>query len=247
MSTLYFPGVKTARDANNNVVPFAKRYVYAAQSDVLRPIFEDSGLTGMLGNPLVADAAGTFPLVHLLSGSYRVVDEDPRGTRLNEVTDLHIAPIFRTGDAHCFPTRAALLADDLLSYSATDSNSAVAAGMHIQVAQGGWIFEVAPDTASDAAYTTGGGLRLYEAGTVYTTKARFLAALARGIQFDVGATVLAEGTLYRFADDGNTDLTGLAGWTQGGISDALDLRLGALETNVGQALAASGAAVFADR
>lgn len=53
------------RDDGGDLMPFAVRTFYAAQTTALETIYADDGLSVPLANPLTADAAGTFPDIRL--------------------------------------------------------------------------------------------------------------------------------------------------------------------------------------
>ncbi|MFU1606603.1 hypothetical protein ACM25O_09080 [Sulfitobacter pontiacus] len=79
------------------------------------------------------------------------------------------------------------------------------------VAQG-FRYEVAAFVATDHHLTTAGGVKLYEAGPQFTTLQRFKAAIARGVTYPSGASVLAAGDAYTYVNDGRSEIAGLTGW-----------------------------------
>lgn len=103
--------------------------------------------------------------------------------------------------------------DTFLTYTAGQDGT-VAAGTIIRVS--GQFVEVADSGAVDQHGITTGGVKWYEAGPNFSTRARMVAAKAR---MDAAGDTVAVGTVwfddlgqYRFLDDGNTDITGMTGW-----------------------------------
>jgi len=113
-----------------------------------------------------------------------------------------------------FTNLAALEADTALTYS-TGEVGTVATGDMVVV--GGKYARIAASGASDHHGITAGGVKWYEAGPNFSTRARMVAAKAR---MDAAGDTVAVGTIwfddlgqYRFLDDGNTDITGMTGWS----------------------------------
>ena len=112
-----------------------------------------------------------------------------------------------------FTNLAALEADTALTYS-TGEVGTVATGDMVVV--GGKYARIAASGASDHHGITAGGVKWYEAGPDFSTRARMVAAWAR---MDAAGDTVAVGTIwfddlgqYRFLDDGNTDIAGMTGW-----------------------------------
>ena len=105
----------------------------------------------------------------------------------------------------------------LLTVKDSDSLDAVAKadeGAIILALRDLMAYEVASTLESSPDLTTARGIKLFETGTQYSTQARFVAAVARGVPYVSGQVVHAEGRTYRFLDDGNTDISGLTGWSE---------------------------------
>lgn len=252
MGLLYFDGVRQALDQAQAAVPFARRYIYHPGTKRLAAVYEDSGLTRTQANPVEADAQGNFPLCHLMEGSFHVADEDPKGQPLASRTVTVRDSVLQFGERQSFATLADLQADDVMSYQALSSRHQVHVGDHVRVAQTGFTYVVAPGGAGDFHVATAGGVRLYESGGCYSTVARLAAAVARGESFPQGMTVLADGTIYRFANDGNTTLAGLTGWRVasdaqlGARVDAAELVADTADAKADLALAAAASPIYAD-
>ncbi|MBU3031358.1 SGNH/GDSL hydrolase family protein [Paracoccus marinaquae] len=85
-----------------------------------------------------------------------------------------------------FPDRQSLLAD----------TRAFGANTVIQTRREGEAFEVAPTNASDHHFTTAGGVKLYEMGPLFSTRARLAQAVSRG-RFSEGRVVFVRNRRYR--------------------------------------------------
>lgn len=97
---------------------------------------------------------------------------------------------------------AGLLADTSLTYT-PDTADTVAAGDLIRTQVEGYVYEVAASGAADQHATTGGGVKLYEVGPVFSTRERLAAWLARvtaaGGSVPDGAEFSAGGFHYQFS------------------------------------------------
>lgn len=128
-----------------------------------------------------------------------------------------------------FASLLTLTANATLTYSAGANQ--VTAGMFIRTRAEGLVYEVAASGASDHHVTTAGGVKLYEAGRVYSSLARFQQAFARiPTLFRTNEIVLAEGLAY--LRDGGTGLAGLTGWSYAPLDKVADGRLDTLEATV---------------
>ena len=94
-----------------------------------------------------------------------------------------------------FASRALMLADTAMTYAA-GSSTTVQAGSIVRITGSGAAYVVAASGASDQHETTAGGVKLYEAGRIFSTAARASAALARGA-LAAGDVVMAEGFALR--------------------------------------------------
>ncbi|WP_347311357.1 family 43 glycosylhydrolase [Defluviimonas sp. SAOS-178_SWC] len=77
---------------------------------------------------------------------------------------------------------AAMIADASLTYTAGGSLQSVQTGDLIFARRAGVFYEVAASGASGHHVTKADGIKLYEAGPVFTTRARMAAAVTRGIE-----------------------------------------------------------------
>lgn len=94
-----------------------------------------------------------------------------------------------------FASRALMLADTAMTYAA-GSSTTVQAGSIVRITGSGAAYVVAASGASDQHETTAGGVKLYEAGRIFSTAARASATLARGA-LAAGDVVMAEGFALR--------------------------------------------------
>jgi len=121
-------------------------------------------------------------------------------------------------------TYAEFIANTDFTYTAGSVGS-VTAGDIFRLADGS-SWEVAASGASDQHLTVN-GVKWYEAGPNFSTRAIMVAAKAR---MDAAGDTVSVGTIwtddlgrYRFLDDANTDITGMIGWAKsvpGTISEA---------------------------
>lgn len=100
-----------------------------------------------------------------------------------------------------FQTLAVLEANTTLGYSGAET---VAAGDVLKTRYENLTFEVAASGASDHHLTTAGGVKIYEAGDSYTTEARLLEAITRGIVGKEGHTLRAGQVCYVYTDVGGS-------------------------------------------
>ncbi|SLN74415.1 hypothetical protein TRL7639_04523 [Falsiruegeria litorea R37] len=171
MGQLNLPEAQRALDPAGNPVPGAKCYVYQDDSDVLIRLFEDNYLNQIQPNPISADTEGHFPDCFLLNGSYRVRIETPKGTVLSDTNDVVVTStpsgnasgsgIDDLNIASGFARLTDLISDNNLSYSPVGGRPQIQAGECVIVWNGGFVYEIAPQTATDADLTTAGGVGLY--------------------------------------------------------------------------------------
>lgn len=161
MGILNLPAINQARDSFGQPVPRARRYVYAAGTDTLCPIFEDPGLTNQQANPMLADETGTFSLCHLMDGNYRVELRDTGGKLLHAEDGLRIRSPLVSGIAVSMSSFSHLLEDSVLSYDESKKSHSVAAGDVIHVLDGNAHYRVAAPDAADHHTATTGGVKLY--------------------------------------------------------------------------------------
>lgn len=140
--------------------PFARRYVYAAGTDLLRPLYVDGGLTITQANPIIADAAGRLELAYVIDGNYRVVDKDINGVVLRDLDDLRIDTTHDLGPVRDFAKVELLFADTLLSYDVGIGRLEVTVGSFVTADSGRFLYEVMPEMATDHHLQTAGGIKL---------------------------------------------------------------------------------------
>lgn len=113
----------------------------------------------------------------------------------------------------------ALSADTTLTYIAGGPFS-VAAGDYVRTRAEGLCFQVASAGASDHHLATAGGVKLYEAGTSYTTRQRFAQAIARGeLSGMINGTPVTAGGLEFARASGATAISDMPGWLPQGLPD----------------------------
>ena len=147
-----------------------------------------------------------------------VFETDTRRIKVGDGSTVYSGLGFSTVQvAGTFTNYSDLLSDTGLTYEPGGAGS-VAAGDLIYAGAGYW--EVAASDASDHHVTTAGGVKLYEAGPNFSTRARLVAAHDRNVA--AGRTVPA-GTVWTFpggeivSTPGATSVPGLAGWAPFGM------------------------------
>lgn len=111
-----------------------------------------------------------------------------------------------------FETAAAIVAASHLTYANVTAGQFVAA-------RNGERLEAAATGASDHHFTGAGGVKFYEAGPGFTTRARLEAAKTRGLSWQDGQIISASGVFFQ-AESGNTSLPNLSGLKRFGPADA---------------------------
>lgn len=102
-----------------------------------------------------------------------------------------------------------LIASTKYTYSAGSAYSVAAGNVITTTDSGTW--EVAASGASDHHATTAGGVKLYEAGPSFSTRARAAAWIARGGTAADG-TVISDGAVQYVASEGATTISDLPGF-----------------------------------
>ncbi|THH35431.1 hypothetical protein E4Z66_16610 [Aliishimia ponticola] len=136
-----------------NIPANARLYVLSADSETLSPLFQDSHLTEMQANPVIADASGTFPALYVQNGEYRLILRSAQGRVLHQDVAISVR-----GPAREFATPNALRLDNALAYNG--STQTVAAGNVLRVIHGGFSYTVADENALAADIVTTGGVNL---------------------------------------------------------------------------------------
>lgn len=116
-----------------------------------------------------------------------------------------------------------LIADTMYAYTRSPDKYVVSAGTNIHVA-GGQFYEVAESGASDEHYTTAGGVKLYEAGPSFSSRARLLDWSSRlsasGAALPDGQ-IFSDGAVRYVASGGATDISDLPGLVPFGYASNL--------------------------
>ncbi|WP_417210226.1 glycosyl hydrolase family 28-related protein [Antarctobacter sp.] len=176
-----------AMDATNTPVPRAKRYIYAAGTDRLAPVFTDRGLTVQQTNPMTADENGEFGLCFLIDGDYRITIEAEQGQVLFQQDNVIVKSYFALGDGATFRSISQLRADFGLSYTKKSGRIPVAAGDTIMVAEGGHTYSVVGSNVSDPDIVTAGGINLRVVPSLGACDVRAFGAIGDGIADDHAA------------------------------------------------------------
>lgn len=142
-------------------VPDGLLHIYYAGTERLVPAFEDPNLTFMRANPIAADEAGVLPACYLVAGDYRLVVTTKRGKVVHELDNVSVSDDAAGPAPTFFPDRAAMLADDKLTYAPNVPGCSVAPGQFVHVANIGARFRVAPEGAGDTHMQSAGGIGLY--------------------------------------------------------------------------------------
>ena len=108
--------------------------------------------------------------------------------------DAAIEAAERAEDAATDAHGASLIAADLSALLA-DTAADYPTGTVFMTRRGGTSYQVAAPSATDAHYTTAGGVKLYEAGPVFSTRERLGEAIGRA-SLSSGSTVLVAGQPY---------------------------------------------------
>ncbi|MEP4196183.1 MAG: hypothetical protein ABJL99_11190 [Aliishimia sp.] len=201
-----------------NPVVNGRLYVFALNSEVFVPLFEDSDLTTSTANPLEADHNGNFAPAYLVDGVYKLVLRSQTEKLImvqQEVTVAHVTQ--NSAGQREFLTLPALLSDASLSYSTAQVYSRVVVGEILRVTDSNYGYEVADETATDHHEITAGGVKVYERYK-FSSRSKFVDAVARGWIPPEGhsQTVAARQYMYVGASylDGPDDLPG---WQPEGI------------------------------
>lgn len=208
-----------ARSDTGAVIPNADIEVRLRDDDgesgILATIYEDpQGVTEIDQTTWLAGADGSFEFF-ADSGQYNVIVGAGVSAEVQPV-DLFSTSSYAVTDGKMLPfagQQSDLLADTVFSYTEGSGKYTVATGDLVQVAGGGF-YEVAASAASDEHYTTAGGVKLYEAGPAFSTRARLLEWKARldaaGASAPNGYVVFGGNEMYEF-DDSATLIPDAAG------------------------------------
>lgn len=196
----FFLPFRPAIDANGLTIPGAQLCFYATGTTTEQAVYANSTLTTPLVNPVVANAAGRWPVIHLdESLAYRVVLKDSAGVTLAE-TDPYDGS----------------LADSLSADLQTIANSAIVAKVDaIAQAQSAAISA----TSATASATTSANLAqfLLVLGRYYATRAAGVAATTAGQLFssdETGSLVIYKNIsttpFYSVVSTGGASVTSVA-------------------------------------
>jgi len=146
----------------NILIPFGRVYIYRHLSDMYAAVYQDSNLTDMIANPMVADESGHFQNCYLKEGSYRLVLWGPVGKQPLETANIVIRGSSQTGVARSFGTVLDLLGDEAMCYGETsnDPSRLVTPQDRMYVYDGGYTYRVLPQETPDPHLMTAGGVLL---------------------------------------------------------------------------------------
>lgn len=139
----------------------SKLYVHKEGSDVLAPIFSDSGLTRMQQNPIIADENGEFDACYLMDGSYRIVIRDAKGHILREQDEVIIRSDVNQRVVTEFSSVTEMVADRLYSHTARQLPFRLTEGDIVKAGGESFPYRVANPAATDHHLETLGGVKLY--------------------------------------------------------------------------------------
>lgn len=217
MGLFNFEMANRAVDGLGNPVKNAVRHIYAMGSETRAPVFQDPDLTLTQSSDMKSDENGFFDLCYLQDGLYRVEILDlkaPNGALLYEAENIEVGIADQLRALRQFETVQELSDDRVLSYMPGKGRLPVRPGSLLRVAAPDMQFRVAAPDEAHFHVTTAGGVKFCEAGTRYSSEARFAEAVARGESFALETAVTAGGSVYFHAGDGNTALPELVGWTR---------------------------------
>lgn len=109
-----------------------------------------------------------------------------------------------------FDTLADLTADTSLAYAATGNKYRVDVGDYVTAGSANYVVIASGGTAHE---TTAGGVKLYEAGPAFSTRARLVNWYGEGYTVPDGTIFSAAGVFYE-AESGNTSIADLNGWKE---------------------------------
>lgn len=188
-----------ALDANGDPVSGALLRVYEAGTTTEVSVYSDEALT--VTHSKVANAAGVFDPVYVVADTVKVALKDP-----DTSADLPGYPIdnFVVG----LETSGKLYKDYPALAASTEASRGTGALWHA-----GQFTYIEVETGED--FTTAGGVKLAETGTTFSTRARFVKAVSRGDNFQVGHVVFAENLKYTY-DSTSTAISDLPGFNLAG-------------------------------
>lgn len=218
MSILNIHDPRQVPDLPENPVVNGLMYVYALNSEVFVPLFEDPDLTTMQANPLEADVNGNFPPCFLVDGVYKLVLRTRRGKLVMVQQEVTVSSVSQNGAGQReFLTLSDLLADNSLSYTTSEANARVVVGEVLRVTDSNYGYEVAEANVPNAHVTTAGGVQLFERFK-FSSRDAFVQAVSRGWTPPLGHTQTVAARQYQFVGpnyvDGPADLPG---WRPEGI------------------------------
>ncbi|PYG25487.1 hypothetical protein [Pelagimonas varians] len=193
-----FQTATDAIEAMGHVMAHARCYVYSGDSDSLYPLYEDSGMTRPLANPIIADAEGAFDLCYIMEGTYRMLIYSQEGQFLYEKLEAFVQDTMVPQCIGEFQAVPQLLSDTVMSYDVTRKRQTVTEGRFVTVFGGPYGYQIASADATDHDLITQGGVKLYAVpdNQGFVTFEQ-LGAVGDGVTDDRAAFVAAAGRKVR--------------------------------------------------
>lgn len=197
----------------SNPIPNGQVSIFARNTDTYVPLFDDPDLTITRANPVDGDANGNFPPIYLVNGIYKMVVRDQSGKLIATQQRVVVNLVSRNSSGQRdFLTLDDLLANASLSYTTSDPYALVIVGELLRVSDTTYAYEVAEEDATDYHVSTDGGVRLYERH-IFSSRSRFVDAVARGWTMPLGHTQTVDGLQYTYIGPGYSDgPADLPGW-----------------------------------
>lgn len=200
-------------------------WVYHTSSDTLAVLYRDEHLTHSRANPVEVILGNPMETFHLESGTYKISVTDTQGQPLYEFDGINVSTQSAEGIIAKFGTVDLLLAPGAISYDDAQALKTVKAGDIIEVAKGGFIYQVAPQDASDHHIETGNGVKLYvqslsghihvQAFGTKNDRVQIEAAISAAdgaiVNFGEGITYVSDGPILIGDKNGKANVLGLVG------------------------------------
>lgn len=135
----------------------ARLYVYNEGTENLAILYQDVNLTNLQANPVVSDDQGDFPRIYAFEARYDLRLHAPRGELLSAHPQVRVPPAETT----IFPDMAAMMTDTRLSYQIGSGRQYVLPGDLVHVTDTQFVYQVAPESATDHSITVSSGVKLY--------------------------------------------------------------------------------------
>ena len=164
MGTIKFTDPSPFLDVNYAPPPNSRIYVYAAGTERLTPIYEDSALTILRANPIKTSISGGFAPFYLMEGYYRIVVMDFQDNVVLEENNVEVIPTDENLASRRFEKVSDIIADTTLSYIGGFGRQQVKPGDIVHADQGAFSYEILPASTPTATLITGGGVKLGQLG-----------------------------------------------------------------------------------